>query len=53
MNLIKNSLSIHNEKILVGNRISLFQTMIENKNENEDINIENNTSIYNLFFWYF
>ena len=52
MNLIKNSLSIHNEKILVGNRISLFQTMIENKNENEneDINIENNTSIKNKQF---
>jgi len=33
MNLIKNSFSIHNNNITVGNRISLFQTLIQNNNE--------------------
>ena len=41
MNLIKNSLNLHNSDILIGNRISLFKTLIKNKSQNEDISIPN------------
>ena len=41
MNLIKNSLNLHNSDILIGNRISLFKTLIKNKSQNEDTSIPN------------
>jgi hypothetical protein len=41
MNLIKNSLNLHNSDILIGNRISLFKTLIKNKSQNEDTSLPN------------
>ena len=41
MNLINNSLNLHNKDILIGNRISLFKTLIKNKSQNEDNSIPN------------
>ena len=61
MNLIQNSFSIHNNNIMVGNRITLFKTLITNNNEEDENNnlkreenenniINNNENIDNSIF---
>ena len=46
MNLINNSKFLHNSQIFVGNRITLFKTMIENKNnESTELPKIQNTSV--------